>query len=164
MKALDDGSMKKIGEVYKDLEDSEAYGVELANEIYKAAGINVIMPSEDDLIDSLFIRNAKGITINPKSEYYPIIVPTLYGGYKSFGEDAGKGNRNKVINYTLFAGDIILCCEKDATKTFMCVEDGKLINLLDGTGETYEREEYKKILYSVFGHDAYVVLRPANVQ
>ena len=46
----------------------------------------------------------------------------------------------------------------------MCVEDGKLINLLDGTGETYEREEYNKTLYSVFGHDAYVVLRPAMVQ
>ena len=164
MKALDDESMKKIGEVFKDLEDSEARGFELANEIYRAAGIKAILPEEDALIDSLFMRNDKGLTINPKSEYYPITVPTLYGGYKSFGDDAEKGDRNKFIDYTLFAGDVIICCEGSDTRTFMCIGDGKMLDLSVGASEVYEGNRYTSILRSVFGNDFYTVLRPAMAQ
>lgn len=158
MKRLSDAEMQKLEEVCKKLWNSEVDGIELAEEIFKKAGIIIDLPTASEISANLFKLDGKNFSLNTKNQCYAYVVPHLYGGYKTKGEDTLKGVRNKFIDYSLITGDIIICRESTSVKAFMCVGEGKIISLM-GDSEVYTGDEYNEIIYSVFGNDAYAVLR-----
>lgn len=159
-KKLDEVSLKNLQNVCMDLSQSTATGIDLAKEFYQKAGLELNLPDQKGLFASLFSLKNNNYFLNGSSGYYSMIVPHLYGGYRTKGDDAKKGERNKFLDYELMAGDILVCHENSETKVYMYAGDNKIVSLAVSGGKAYVGKNYDKILQSVFGHDVYAVLRP----
>jgi uncharacterized repeat protein (TIGR01451 family) len=161
-KMPDDEMRSKIERAAEKLLESDKRGTELAKAIYQKAGLELDIPGVSELVSSLFVYSSSVYTLNTNSPYYKMIVPTLYGGNKSKGNDAQKGDRNQFFDYVLVAGDILVCKEGSTFRMYMCVGENKIIDLNASKLTIYEGEQYKKVVYSVYGQDAYAVLRPSS--
>lgn len=159
-KKLDEVSLKKLEEACFLDEDSETEGIALAREYYQGAGLELDLVDESTIIYDLFTKVDIYCPINPESSYYNIVVPNLYGGFRVNKDESSKGDRTTFIDFNLMTGDILICREATAVKTFICAGEEKIIGLFVGGGIMYEGEEYYSILHSAFGHDVYAVLRP----
>ena len=160
-KKLDEESCRRIDKACQNLASSDLRGIALARWIYMKSGLEIDLDDADKLIASLFV-NSGGYKLNQNSEYYKIVVPTLYGGYYTKGNDDKKGDRNQFIDYVLMTGDILVCKEGSTIRAYMCVGEGKIIDLNASQPKVCEGKEYEKIVYSVYGQDVYAVLRPCN--
>ncbi len=159
-KKLDEISLKKLEEACVIDEESDTESIALAREFYENAGLELNLPDEATIINDLFTKDDLYYQLNAKSSYYNIVVPKLYGGYRTNANDTQKGERTGFIDFSLMTGDIIICREATAIKTFICAGEEKIIGLFVGGGIMYEGEEYYSVLHSTFGHDVYAVLRP----
>ena len=159
-KKPDENGLKNLQNACMDLSQGTAKGIALAKELYQKAGLELNLPEADDLFASLFTVKNNFYSLNKNSEYYSMIVPRLYGGYRTNGEDEQKGTRNRFINYELMAGDIIVCCESSKVKVYMYAGDEKVVSLDVSGGKASIGKSHDRITQSVFGHDAYAVLRP----
>ena len=163
-KKLDEDSLKKLEDGCIIDEDSEIESIALAKQFYENAGLVLDLPDETTIINDLFAKNDVYYQLNTKSPCYNIVVPNLYGGFRVNANDSQKGDRTTFIDFNLMVGDILICKESTAIKTFICAGEEKIIGLFVGGGLMYEGEEYYSVLRSSFGHDVYAVLRPAAVQ
>jgi len=161
-KRLDDTIHDRIEKSCESLLNNNRRGISLAKTIYQKAGLELDLPEVDEIITSLFSGNNGSYKLNENSEYYKMVVPTLYGGHGTKGNDAKKGDRNQFIDYSLIPGDILICKEGTAINVYMCVGEGKITNLTSSKLEIHQGENYKNIIYSVYGQDVYAVLRPSS--
>lgn len=133
----------------------------VAEKIYGVAGISVDLPGENTLVDSIFAGTKNYYRLNSLSKYYSIVAPTLYGGYRTHGEDAGKGDRTRNFQYNLMIGDILICSE-NGVFCYMYAGDSQLVDLNNHT--LLSISDSKDVMSSVFGHDMWCVVRPAMAQ
>ena len=158
-KKLDESNLKMLEDVCVVDEKSEVEGIALAREFYEKAGLKLDLPDETTLINELFVKDDVYYQLNAESSCYDMVVPKLYGGFRTNADNAQKGERTGFIDYNLMIGDILICREASAVKTFICAGEEKIIGLFVGGGLMYEGEEYYSVLHSSFGHDVYAVLR-----
>ena len=158
-KRLDEESCSNIGRAAESMLDSTRRGVVLANSIYQKAGLTLDLPEAEEIITSLFYNNG-GYKLKQTSEYYKMVAPNLYGGNKTAGNDDKKGVRNQFLDYNLMAGDILVCQENNTYYVYMCIGEGKIINLNSAKLTILEGKAYNSIIYSVYGRNLYAVLRP----
>jgi hypothetical protein len=163
-KKLDEINLKKIEDGCIIDDESEIEGIALIKQFYENAGLELYLPDETTLINDLFVKDDVYYQLNANSSCYNMVVPKLYGGFRTNADNTQKGERTVFVDYNLMAGDILICREATAIKTFICAGKEKIIGTFVGGGLMYEGEEYYSVLHSSFGHDVYAVLRPTMAQ
>ena len=130
---------------------------EIAEKVYERIGLTIDLPYESTLISSIFEGKKSEYTLDMSSKCYKMVVPTLYGGYRTYGEVYDKGERTRNFHYNMMIGDLLVFKE-GSLGIYMYAGDGQLADLENRT--LLSETESKKIMTAVFGRDMWAVLRP----
>jgi uncharacterized repeat protein (TIGR01451 family) len=152
--------------VFAGCEDAKKFakqGIDLAREIYKSSGIDIDIPDEQEVLESLFTKakTSEYYRVNEQSEYFDMLVPTMYGGYKTQFSPAFDGERTRGIQAVqLMAGDILICRKQNKTDIYLYAGNSKILTL-DTQSELQTLVVTRDTLLSAMGYDLFAVIRPA---
>ncbi len=161
---LTDTQQQALRDAAVDMTVYTARGMELANEIYKNAGIDVELASLEEIFTQVFAdsKTAGCFKLQKEGTYPAMIVPTLYGGKlvtnsSRFGRERTRGAKE----YQLYVGDIMVGSERGANSAYMYIGDNRLLDLQ--MGRVLSNAALDDALVSGWGMERYVFLRPAAV-
>ena len=145
---------------------SDVYGIDLAEQIYAAAGITIELDSADDIIDGLykFYNNTTShYELDTSSKYLNMVAPSMYGGYQVVNTPSMWNKlrtKGPQINQ-LMVGDIVIMTEKGKTNVYMVYDINRLFNLNQGKTEVMNLQDSKNAVFATLGNDKFAVIRPA---
>ena len=157
---------------YKQSNPNRLTGFELANAIYEEAGLEVPF-SENNLHSSLFNKKIYDLVkvcyeLNQESEYYSMVVPTMYGGLRFFTPQrytaTSKPNTDRSRlprKQGLVIGDLVIAKFSSAEVIYMYTGEDHLLNLSSSVlaDDIYSTDV--RLMRMMSSGNYYTILRPS---
>lgn len=162
-----DDEEEAIYKACKKLDGEECAFSELPKKVYDAAGLELFAQDPTEVLKCSF-RSHKGtdthFELDLNSKYFPMVVPTMYGGrYVATSAAFCKVRTSGAFAHELFAGDVIIASD-DAQCTqitvFIYGGEGICLTVCDGKIKLLTGEDCDKALMSIVSYYKFVVLRP----
>ena len=156
-------------EQFKNSNPDRLVNFDLANAIYVAAGLAAPF-SEENVHSSLFKTPLLSVRyeLNRDSEYYSMVVPTMYGGRTYYTPQRYTANsklnsdRSRLPREQgLVVGDLIVVKFSSSERLFMYTGEGNLLNLSSSalSDDTYSATV--RLMRMMSAGNYYAILRPS---
>ncbi|MBQ2866221.1 MAG: DUF11 domain-containing protein [Clostridia bacterium] len=140
-------------------------GMELANALYKNAGIDISLPSVEDIFDQILApsNQVEGqYRVLREGEYFEMLIPTLYGGSFVRNSPLYDSERTRgAKSYQLYIGDIMIGEEKGTYYAYMYAGAGRVIDLM--SGKALANASANDAIISGQGMYRFLFIRPSAV-
>lgn len=139
-------------------------GMELANILYKNAGIDAELLSLEEMLTQVFEQKGAldAYKLVKQGKYQEMVIPSFYGGRQVYTSSHYARERTRgVKEYQLYIGDIMIGSEYDKNYAYMYAGRGRIIDLL--SGKSLAGTDVQDILMSGWGMEMFAFIRPAAV-